>query len=261
VLARERQNYILGKLRLRPAISAASLANELGCSRSTVQRDLRDLAARGEIERQFGGATRPHSDTIMSSFNESALDAKLDRNAPAKRMVAAAALNEVRDGDLVFIDTGSTPLFLLPGLAEKRVIIVTNSVAVVTRLAGAQLESYLLGGSYDARYQATMGAISIREIRDFRFDLAILGANGVDLELGEVFVSEYQIGEIKRSVLERAKRAVLLIDDTKFDYTGVCRYAMLDDFDRVFVNRIPGGQPAPDNFTLVDSPDQAQEAP
>jgi DeoR family fructose operon transcriptional repressor len=251
VLAGERQAYILRKLAVRPAISAAELAGELGCSRSTIQRDLRSLAERGEVERQFGGAMRPHADTIVSSFNESVLDEKLAANARPKSLIAARALDEVEDGSLVFIDSGSTPLFLLPGLADKRVIVVTNSVAVISRLAGAQVEAYLLGGSYQPRYQATMGAITVREIRDFRFDRALMGANGVDLELGEVFVSEYQIGEIKRSVIERAKRSILMVDQAKFEYTGVCRYAMLDDFDRVYVDRLPPGQPAPANFAVV----------
>jgi len=252
MLARERQDYILAKLQLQPAISAAQLAEELDCSRSTIQRDLRELDLRGEVQRQFGGAMRPHSDTIMSSLNESALDTKLDRNATAKRLIAARALDEIDDGDLVFIDSGSTPLYLLPGLTEKRVIVVTNNVAVVNRLNGTQAEVYLLGGRYDPKYQITAGAITVRELQDFRFDIAVLGANGVDLELGEAFVSEYQVGEIKRNALARSKKAILLVDDTKFEYTGVCRYAMLDDFDRVFVNRVPEDQPVPDNIVVCE---------
>ena len=252
MLARERQIYILQKLSLQPAISAAQLADELGCSRSTIQRDLRDLDHRGEIQRHFGGAMRPQIDTIMSSLNESALDIKLDRNAAAKRQIAARALEEIDDGDLVFIDSGSTPLYLLPGLAERRVIVVTNNFAAVTRLAGVHAEVYLLGGRYDHRYQATMDAITVREIQDFRFDIAVFGANGVDLAFGEAYVSEYQIGEIKRNVLERSKKSILLVDDTKFEYTGVCRYAMLDDFDKVFVNKTIDGFSIPENFVVCE---------
>ena len=250
MLARERQLYILQKLGMQPAITASQLADELRCSRSTIQRDLAVLDHRGEIKRHFGGAMRPQVDTVMSSLNESALDTKMDRNAAAKRVIAARALEEINDGDLVFIDSGSTPLYLLPGLAEKRVIVVTNSFAAVTRLAGVHAEVYLLGGRYDHRYQATMDAITVREIQDFRFDIGIFGANGVDLAFGEAYVSEYQIGEIKRNVLDRSKKSILLVDDTKFEYTGVCRYAMLDDFDKVFVNKTPEGQPIPENFVV-----------
>jgi DeoR family transcriptional regulator, fructose operon transcriptional repressor len=250
MLARERQLYILQKLGMQPAITASQLADELNCSRSTIQRDLTVLDGRGEIKRHFGGAMRPQVDTIMSSLNESALDIKMDRNAAAKRVIAARALEEVNDGDLVFIDPGSTPLYMLPGLAERRVIVVTNNFAAVNRLAGVHAEVYLLGGRYDHRYQATMDAITVREIQDFRFDIAIFGANGVDLTFGEAYVSEYQIGEIKRNVLDRSKKSILLIDDTKFEYTGVCRYAMLDDFDKVFVNKTPDGQPIPENFVV-----------
>lgn len=259
MLARERQIYILQKLQLLPAISATQLADELGCSRSTIQRDLRALDQRGEIQRHFGGAMRPNDETIISSLNESALEIKLDRNAAAKRLVAARALEEIGDGDLVFIDTGSTPLYALPALAERRVIVVTNSLAAASRLAsGSHAEVYLLGGRVDNRYQATMDAITIREIQDFRFDVAVFGANGVDLTFGEAYVSEYQIGEIKRNVLDRAKRSLLLIDDTKFDYTGVCRYAMLDDFDKVFVNKMPDGTPVPDNFVICETPKKGE---
>ncbi len=250
MLARERQLYILNKLRMRPAVSATQLADDLGCSRSTIQRDLRLLDERGEIQRQFGGAMHPNADRIMSSLNESALDTKLARNAAAKALIAECALKEIDDGDLVFIDSGSTPLFLLPGLADRRVIVVTNSVAVVSRLAGFPGEIYLLGGHYEHKYQATMEAITVREIQDFRFDIALLGANGADLALGAAYVSEYQIGDIKRHVLARSKRSLLLLDESKFDYAGVCRYATLDEFDKVFVSELPEGQTVPENFVL-----------
>jgi len=252
MLARERQLYILQKLGMQPAISASQLAEELACSRSTIQRDLTTLDRRGEVKRHFGGAMRPQVDTIMSSLNESALDTKMDHNAAAKRLIAARAIEEVNDGDLVFIDSGSTPLYILPGLAKRRVIVVTNNFAAVSRLAGVHTEVYLLGGRYDHRYQATMDAITVREIQDFRFDIAVFGANGVDLKFGEAYVSEYQIGEIKRNVLERSKKSILLVDDTKFKYRGVCRYAMLDDFDKVFVNQTPDGQPIPENFVVCN---------
>lgn len=253
MLARERQLHILKKLQMQPAISASRLADELNCSRSTIQRDLRQLDERGEVQRQFGGAMHLQVETIMSSLNESALGTKLDRNAAAKRLIATRALEEINEGDLVFIDSGSTPLYLLPGLAERRVIIVTNSVAAVSRLAGVQAEIYLLGGRYEHKYEATMDAITVREIQDFRFDIAVFGANGVDLKFGETYVSEYQIGEIKRNVLERSKKSILLVDESKFDYTGVCRYAMLADFDKVFVNNVPDGQAVPDNFVVCNS--------
>lgn len=252
MLARERQLYVLQKLGMQPAIAASQLAEELNCSRSTIQRDLTVLDQRGEIKRHFGGAMRPQVDTIMSSLNESALDTKMGRNAAAKRAIAARALDEVNDGDLVFIDSGSTPLYLLPGLAERRVIVVTNSIAAVNRLAGVHEEVYLLGGRFNHRYQATMDASTVREIQDFRFDIGIFGANGVDLTFGEAYVSEYQIGEIKRNVLDRSKKSILLVDDTKFEYTGVCRYAMLDDFDKVFVNNTPEGQRIPENFVVCN---------
>jgi len=259
VLARERQLFILQKLQMQPAISATQLADELGCSRSTIQRDLRHLDEQGQIQRHFGGAMHPEAATIMSSLNELALDTKVDRNAAAKRAIAARALEEVNEGDLVFIDSGSTPLYLLPGLAQRRVIVVTNSFAAVSRLAGVQAEIYLLGGRYEHKYQATMDAITVREIQDFRFDVAVFGANGVDLKFGEAYVSEYQIGEIKRNVLERSKKSILVLDDSKFDYTGVCRYAMLSEFHKVFVNETPAGHPVPDNFVICTSDLRGEE--
>ena len=47
MLARERQLYILQKLGMQPAITASQLADELNCSRSTIQRDLTVLDGRG----------------------------------------------------------------------------------------------------------------------------------------------------------------------------------------------------------------------
>lgn len=56
MLAAQRHGVILKRLRLHGAVEVAALSQELGVSEITIRRDLRELAAGGQLVRTHGGA-------------------------------------------------------------------------------------------------------------------------------------------------------------------------------------------------------------
>ena len=56
MLAAERRDFLLTRLRADGSLVAKDLAAELGISEDSIRRDLRDLAAAGLCQRVYGGA-------------------------------------------------------------------------------------------------------------------------------------------------------------------------------------------------------------
>lgn len=250
MLAKERLLFMMKKLQEFPSVSVNELSQELNISKSTVQRDLKILADQHKIVREHGGAVQKNFDETMSDLTEGSVLEKEGLHTEAKRVICEQAATEIKDGDLIFIDSGTTPIYLSPYILNKKIKIVTNSYFTVSRLQGCLAQIYVLGGIYNAKYEMCSGTSTIEQLKQFRFDHAFIGANGVDLELGEVYSGEFDSGALKKAVMERSKYSYLLVDDSKYSLTGFCTYGYFDDFDRIYVNSFPENLEKPNNVIV-----------
>src|SRR6056297_3272383 len=99
MLPAERKRTIVELVTERDGCSVAQLADELGFSKATIRRDLRDLEAEGRIERSHGGAV-----PTSSVGTERPYDKREVERLSAKQAIANRAKAEVRDGQVVFFD-------------------------------------------------------------------------------------------------------------------------------------------------------------
>jgi len=67
MLAAERRDFLLTRLRADGSLVAKDLAAELGISEDSIRRDLRDLAAAGLCQRVYGGAVPASSSASQVS--------------------------------------------------------------------------------------------------------------------------------------------------------------------------------------------------
>ncbi|MGM0123546.1 DeoR family transcriptional regulator, fructose operon transcriptional repressor [Enterococcus sp. AZ194] len=185
---------ILKRLQVQPSISINDLCRELGVSKSTVQRDLKKLEDDGRLARERGGATQTNFEETLSDLTEVPVLEKFEVNIEEKKRICEVAAAEIRDGDMVFLDSGTTPVHILPFLNEKKIKVVTNSYFLLSRLTLDLGDIYMLGGMYNPKYETCYGPSSIEQLKEFRIDKAFIGANGVDLEKNEVYSSEFDIG-------------------------------------------------------------------
>ena len=109
MLAAQRRDLLLDRLRRDGRVVAKDLAVELGVSEDSVRRDLRELAAAGLCQRVYGGAL-PVSPAIADHAGR-------ERVEPAsKERVAAAAARLVEPGSTAIIDGGTTALAVVRAL-------------------------------------------------------------------------------------------------------------------------------------------------
>ncbi len=232
MLAKERLYYILDQLQKDQAIDIHTLASDLKVSLSTVQRDLKKLEDSGQLMRERGGAVA-HSFQRVNQGDELVVEEKILEQKEAKEIIARKAVSCIQDGETIFVDSGTTTLYMVEHLVGRNVQIVTNSLYLVSHFRTYNIPVTLIGGTFNPKYNMTWGSKTISEVSRLHFDRAFLSANGYSLEEGKVYVVEADNGLIKEMVLRRSKNNYLLVDTSKSEIQATYAYADTLEFTSI----------------------------
>ena len=250
MITEERKVRIMELIRKNGFVSVRELMDLFAVSRSSIMRDLEELDRQGYIYRKRGGASLKNTDELMSRFNEPDVREKETINTAAKRVVCQKAAELVQDGSNIYIDSGTTVLWMREFLADREINIVTPNAMLLTRLP----ESFkgniiLLGGDYSIRLESVSGMITDQMLENYSFDYAFLTANGIDFEKEEVYGYNVAYSNNKKTVLARSDKAELLIDSSKPYLKGFCKWADVTEFENIFIDEYRGDN-APDNLVI-----------
>ncbi|MCD2255240.1 DeoR/GlpR transcriptional regulator [Lactobacillus sp. CC-MHH1034] len=224
MLTEERQHYILKCLRTKEIVKLQDLVAHTKASESTVRRDLQELEDAGRLVRIHGGAKR-----LNNLMDEPSQTSKANTNVAEKQQIAEYAATKIHQGDVIFMDAGTTVQALIPFLTPaQHVTIVTTGVDTAALLAEKQLHIYLIGGQIKNLTKAVIGAKAIAELNDYRFDLAFIGTNGIDEQNG-YSTPDPEEGALKRIVLKRSAERYILAEANKFGRVSFDRFGNLSD--------------------------------
>ncbi|MBG0818013.1 DeoR/GlpR family DNA-binding transcription regulator [Planomonospora sp. ID82291] len=219
MLAAQRRDLLLDRLRTDGRIVAKDLAAELGMSEDSIRRDLRDLAAAGLCQRVYGGA-------LPASPATADYAARQDVQVPGKQRVAAAAAALVEPGSTVILDGGTTALAVVHALPpDLGATVVTHSPTVASALAGHRdVEVYLIGGRLFKHSMVACGAAAMEAARGLNADLFLLGVTGVHPEAG-LTTGDADEAAMKRALARRAADTYVLASSEKIG--AASRFAVL----------------------------------
>jgi DeoR/GlpR family transcriptional regulator of sugar metabolism len=228
MLAHERAERIVERLRERGTVSAQELVRMLRVSAPTIRRDLERLEGEGALRRVHGGAFLPGS---LADAEEAPFADVVDDHAPEKDAVAAAAAALVQPGQVVLLDIGTTTMRIARQLRGLGITVITASLAVLDVLRRDQAcELVLLGGSVRRNYQSLVGPLTEDALASVRADIAFLSCTGVRPD-GSVVDDISQEATLKRAIVRSANRLVLTVSAAKFPGSGSLRICRLDDLN------------------------------
>jgi DeoR/GlpR family transcriptional regulator of sugar metabolism len=219
MLAAQRRDLLLERLRVDGRLVAKELAVELGVSEDSVRRDLRELAAAGLCQRVYGGAL-PISPAIADVAGR-------ERVEPAsKQRVAATAARLVVPGTTAIIDGGTTALAVARALPlDLAATVVTHSPTVAAALVDHRdVEVFLLGGRLFKHSLVTCGAAAVEAAQGVTADLFLLGVTGVHHEAG-LTTGDADEAAMKRALARRAADTYVLASAEKIG--AASRFAVL----------------------------------
>lgn len=209
MLTNERHEFILKLLEQKQTIKIQEIVDMTEASESTVRRDLTVLENRSQLERVFGGAVLPGRNLAEPTIQD-----KSNRNLKGKDSIAKMAASLIQDGDSVYLDAGTTTFQMIRYLQDKNIVAVTNGLTLVEALNEQGITTYLTGGLLKPRTGAFIGAQTIQSLKNYRFDVCFLGANGFHPEMGYT-TPDPEEAAVKRLASSLARESFVLADHSK----------------------------------------------
>lgn len=204
-----------------------------GISKSTVRRDLDELVERGRIRKTYGGVMADTERKPLVPFQERNIT-----NAESKRAIAARATHLINDGDVIFIDSGTTTLYMLDYFEHhQKVTILTHSVDVIMRaLPLENTEVLTLSGVLNRKTMSFTGPTAVDVLRNYNISKAFMATTGFSIESGVTNSSAAET-EIKRMAVKRSRQKILLADHSKTGGISLFTYCALDQMNTLVTDK------------------------
>lgn len=254
VIPAERMKLVYNYVKERGSAQIKELAQIYNVSEATIRRDLDDLERQGLLERTHGGA-------ILLSYGtsfERAYIEKAQLQLAEKRKIGERAAKFVKDGDTVFLDSGTTSYQLALNLAgKKNITVITYDLFIATNIEFDESCTLIVtGGIKRGKYNVLVGNVVENFIRNLKVDKVFLTADAVDLDFG-VSNANFMEAGIKSSLVRAGHIVYLVADSTKFGKSALVKVCEISDLDVIITNEdLPrdihdklGGLPL--NLTLV----------
>ena len=213
-------------------VTVDGLARHFDVTLQTIRRDLTDLAEAGRLERVHGGAVLPSGTTNIGYEERRSL------NSEAKRAIARACAARIPGGISVFLNIGtSTEAVAQELMHHADLMVVTNNMNVANILAGNRdCEIIVTGGQLRRADGGLVGSSATETIRQFKFDLAVIGCSALDAE-GDLLDYDIQEVSVSQAILRQSRKTFLVADQSKLTRTAPARIASLADIDSFFTDQ------------------------
>ncbi|WP_289184029.1 DeoR/GlpR family DNA-binding transcription regulator [uncultured Dubosiella sp.] len=250
--ANERLEKIVKRVEREGFLSTRELAETMNVTETTIRRDSEELERQGKVIKVHGGIKSLPQNVILSSRDEKTMRERLGP-APDKEAAAEKAASYIREGDCVFLDGGTSLVPVFERIKDRKVKIVTHSQLLARLATSCEAELTLLGGKYIPDYEMSVGPITLENLGLFRFDYAIIGCAGIDLETHAVYTAELETAAVKKAAMAFSVRKILLADEAKLHVKGFCSVLDTDMFDAIVlgVKEKPDPEQLPLNAVVV----------
>lgn len=229
--AEMRREQILAFIQTREFVRVTDLSARFHVSEVTVRGDLDVLAERGDIRRIRGGAmprTIPHPERPF----EEAKNARVSEKA----LIGQAAASLISLGETLILDVGTTTTAVARALIQRAdlldIVIFTNALNIALELEQAipRFTVIITGGTLRPMQHSLVDPLGMLMFERIKAHTVILGCNGIDLQAGITNINLPET-EIKRRMLQAAKRRILVADGSKVGEVGLAYLCGVEEIE------------------------------
>jgi DeoR/GlpR family transcriptional regulator of sugar metabolism len=229
----ERHAVILKLVKEHGRVTVKELCDRFSVSVATVRSDLSELERIGKLRRTHGGALASERDARPVPFGT-----RRRLYGAEKRLIGKAAATMVKQGEVIFVDGGTTAPEMRRFLGEKSgVTVITPSIEVASFLStSSSVNVYLLNGFMNRDSLSTIGVPSEETIQQMNVSKAFCGAAGFTLQDG---LTDIHMGfvEQKRAICRHARMVIGLLDHSKIGVTSLASFARLDNIHTLITDK------------------------
>lgn len=229
----ERQNNIVILLSRQGRLSVADIVGQFGVSEATARRDLEALAEQGKLQRVHGGAL-----AVKQAPPELPILQREQEQVFEKQRIGQAAAALVRDGETVFLGSGTTVLEVARSLrARQNLTVITNSLPVMNALVNVPgITLISLGGMLRPSELSFIGHITEQALAEVRADKVIIGVHAISLEDG--LTNDYLPETMTdRAILRAGREVIVVADHTKINAVATAFLAPLTSIHTFVTDR------------------------
>lgn len=230
----ERRRQIARMISEQGSCTIADLSRRFDVSEMTIHRDLAVMDEMGLLRKTRGGAIAADKPGLVSVDYQMRLGA----NPEQKEMIGAAAVQFIRNGDTVIIESGTTALSVARncrGFAD--LIVYTNGPLALLELAQIPgVDVYSTGGQLSKRTMSLVGPEAERALSRVRADKCFIGASGFTLEEGVSDPLPLE-SSVKRRMIESSQEVYLVLTPDKFGRLAQQITAPIEAIDAIITHR------------------------
>ncbi len=224
----QRRERIQEYLAVHQIARTIDLMDLLETSEATVRRDLEWMEAEGVLERTHGGAILNQRLTAEPEYLQ-----RVQKNPEEKRNIGRLVGDLIEDGDIVFINSGTTTTQVIHNIrGGARISIFTNNLNAPLEMGEPGFQLNLLGGEYQSRSKSSAGRFAIESLRQVYANKSILGMDGISLKHGCTVPTNAE-AEVVRQMIERTRGQIIMVaDHSKWGVVSNFQVATIDEIDK-----------------------------
>jgi DeoR/GlpR family transcriptional regulator of sugar metabolism len=197
-------------------------------SQMTLRRDLFQLEEDGRIIRIRGGAM---SVKEVQKVSGEAYTKKSTMNTDAKIEIAQKAATLIDEGISIFLDGGTTAMYLSKEMPDINCNVFTNGIAVAMGLAQKKnINVTLVGGKLMKDNLSTSSPVATQYFAMTNFEIAIVSATAFTPENG-FSCNDQMESELLQQVFKKARQVYMMLDSSKVGKINPYTFAQIDDID------------------------------
>lgn len=203
------------------------LCDLLNASEATVRRDLEWLEQEGFLEKTHGGAI-----LNQRMIQEPEYRQRAQHNPEEKRRIGALAASLIKEGDIVFINSGTTTTQVIHQIrADAEITVFTNNLNAALEMGEPGFQHYIIGGEYQYRSKSSAGRFAIENLKQVYANKTILGVDGISLKHGCTVPTNAE-AEVVRQMIERTMGQIIVVADySKWGVVSNFQIATIDEID------------------------------
>ncbi len=197
-------------------------------SQMTLRRDLFKLEEDGRIIRIRGGAM---SVKEVQKVSGEAYTKKTTINTDAKIVIAQKAATLIDEDSSIFLDGGTTAMYLAKEIPDIKCNVFTNGIAVAMELAQKKnINITVVGGQLMKDNLSTASPAAKEYFAASNFELAIVSATAFTPENGFSCNSQTE-SELLKMVFQKARHVYMMLDSSKIGKINPYTFAYIGDID------------------------------
>lgn len=228
----ERQRKLSRFIGEKKRATVAELSELFGVSEATIRRDLEELDERGVIRRAHGGAV-----VVERASPEPPIIQRMTENEEEKRRIGRAAAELIRDGETVFLGSGTTTLEVARNLVDRdNLTVITNALNIANLFAGNfNVTVIVVGGLLRHSELSMIGYITEQTLKELHADKVIMGIRAIDVQAG--LTNEYLPETMTdRAIINFSSEVILVADHTKFGKVSTALVAPVTSVNKIITD-------------------------